>query len=226
MDCREMLYQGKRADNGEWVEGCLLIDYVTGQYFIHAKGNTLNADEAGNLSFFAYEIDPQTACEYTGFNGRKGRYIFENDLIGKARNRVVYVNGSWSVGGDRDLFFFKDEEIVGNYFDLAGEVLYTETAHFEDSETVDRFLEMEKQDPGSAVSFLSQWDNGENDGNPETLSRITEGLLYVNRAEQAEYMALWQTGVTGVTLYRRITEKEEQRNDGSRALRKRMEEKK
>lgn len=71
MDCREMLYQGKRADNGEWVEGCLLIDYVTGQYFIHAKGNSLNADEAGNLSFLLMRLIPKQPVSIQGSMGER-----------------------------------------------------------------------------------------------------------------------------------------------------------
>ena len=88
----------------------------------------------------------------------------------------------------------------------AEEELYIEVAHLEESEAVDCFHELEEQDPDSAVSFLSQWDYGENDGNPKTLSQITDRLLFVNRAECGDYMALWQTGVTGVTLYRRYSE--------------------
>lgn len=117
MDDREILFQGQRIDNGEWVEGCLLIDYVTGQYFIHARGNGLNADK-GILNFFAYEVNPETVCEYTGFKIRKGRYIFENDLLGSYKHRVLFLDGSWSIDEDRPLVFFK-EEIVGNYFDQA-----------------------------------------------------------------------------------------------------------
>lgn len=118
MDDREILFQGQRIDNGEWVEGCLLIDYVTGQYFIHARGNGLNADK-GILNFFAYEVNPETVCEYTGFKIRKGRYIFENDLLGSYKHRVLFLDGSWSIDGNRPLVFFKEEEIVGNYFDQA-----------------------------------------------------------------------------------------------------------
>ena len=56
------LYKAKRKDNGEWVAGCLLIDYITGQYFIHACGNSLNESdkigEEGCLRFVAFEVDP------------------------------------------------------------------------------------------------------------------------------------------------------------------------
>lgn len=81
---------------------------------------------------------------------------------------------------------------------------YVEVVHLEDSETVELFLEMVGQDEGSAVSFLAQWDFGENDGDPQGREEIAEGLLFVNRAEHGEYMAVWQTGVQGVTLYRRM----------------------
>lgn len=202
MDYREILFKGQRTDNGEWVEGCRLIDYVTGQHFIHAKGNGLNA-EKGVLNFFAYEVNPETVCESSGFKSRNGRHIFENDLLGPYKHRVLFLNGSWSIDGDRLLVFHKEDEIVGNYFDQA-ERLYVEVAHFEESGTVDRFNELERQDPDSAVSFLSQWDYGENDGDPETLSQMIDGLFFVNIVEWEDYMAIWQLGVTGVTLYRRV----------------------
>ena len=67
---REILFRAKRIDNEEWVEGCLLIDYVSGQYFIHASGNSVNesdkVNEDGYLKFFSFEIDPKTICQYTG----------------------------------------------------------------------------------------------------------------------------------------------------------------
>lgn len=42
---KDILLKGKRIDNGEWIKGCLLIDYVTGQYFIHVSGNSVNESD-------------------------------------------------------------------------------------------------------------------------------------------------------------------------------------
>lgn len=80
-----------------WVDGCLLIDYVSGQYFIHASGNSVNesdkVNEEGCLNFFAYEVEPETVCEYTGLTDAEGKKIFEKDIIRRkiARNLLSIV---------------------------------------------------------------------------------------------------------------------------------------
>ena len=73
---REILFRGKRRDNGEWVEGYLMdANYINSPF---------NDDEACGRFDDPIEVDPETVCQYTdwgGWGNENNRKIFEGDII-------------------------------------------------------------------------------------------------------------------------------------------------
>ncbi len=140
---REILFRGKRVDNGEWIRGDLIttpfIRNETQQNIIYildiAKAD-YDCFEDLTEDNGIFEVNPETVCQYTGLTDKNGRKIFEGDIV-----KVLYTNGQedggdvtevkyseksasfspwdWEYDCDGcDLYFhIKEIEIVGNAFD-------------------------------------------------------------------------------------------------------------
>lgn len=74
---REILFRGKRSDNGEWVEG-FLFKY-NGTYCIQLEG--IECDDYGLYPRCYAEVIPESISEFTGLIDKNGKKIFEGDIV-------------------------------------------------------------------------------------------------------------------------------------------------
>lgn len=124
---RDIIFRGKRADNGEWVEGSLII--VEDAHRIATS--CLQGDDENLLdTVCAYKVIPETVGQYTGLTDQNGTDIFEGDII---RNYdfteedgyavVKYDGGAFELNsGDISATFHENYwpyecEVVGNIYD-------------------------------------------------------------------------------------------------------------
>ena len=86
---KEILFRGKRKDNGEWVEGYPIADKKYSKFYIYTGDYTPSGHFQEPDYLTRYEVDPETIGGYTGNVDMNGVKIFEGDIV-KTRKDGTY----------------------------------------------------------------------------------------------------------------------------------------
>ena len=87
----DILFKGKRVDNGEWVYG-----WVTTQHKRYSHGKVVTKIQSNTFGEGEYLVDTKTVERYIGLEDVNGKKIFSNDIC-------FYDNKHYQVMCERDM---------------------------------------------------------------------------------------------------------------------------
>lgn len=126
---REIIFKGKKVDNGEWIEGYLFDNGMSAEkrmfigrlVIVPYEGTACDKWSIEGIDFD--EVDPDTICEYTGLTDKNGNKIWENDILmghGNPKDLAKAVFGKFGV---RDI---ETGSIVDEVFGWHYEIIQTD----------------------------------------------------------------------------------------------------
>ena len=126
---REILFRGKRLDNGEWIEGSLLKVTIENQTFHLIFGDSFAFDGKAVAAMSHCCVDPDTVGQYTGLTDIIGQRNFEGDIVSIlpddgeigviewADDEAMFMLEADGWCANFDNYFSTELEVIGNIHD-------------------------------------------------------------------------------------------------------------
>lgn len=137
---RDILFRGKRLDNGEWVEGDYFRKYIYDRYdngSLHYLIGWQVTDNDGE-KFNDYEdVDPDTVGQYTGLQDKNGKKIFEGDIFKEDYSGIV--RSVFRVPGG---LAFEDNPVSFGYDHRAPVYPYSSIAEMQNASWLSKYCEV------------------------------------------------------------------------------------